>query len=65
MKKIFVIAEAGVNHNGNLILAKKLIDLAAIAKADYIKFQLYDTESLVRDNASLAPLNHSPDSVFW
>ena len=55
MKKIFVIAEAGVNHNGNLILAKKLIDLAAIAKADYIKFQLYDTESLVRDNASLAP----------
>ena len=55
MKKIFVIAEAGINHNGNLILAKKLIDLAVNAKADYIKFQLYDTESLVKDNASLAP----------
>tara|TARA_B100001173_G_C15996525_1_gene551378 strand:- start:192 stop:1199 length:1008 start_codon:yes stop_codon:yes gene_type:complete len=54
-KKIIIIAEAGVNHNGNLILAKRLIDVAVNAKADYVKFQLYDTESFVKDNALLAP----------
>ena len=42
MKKInstIVIAEAGVNHNGNINLALKLVDVAAKSKADYVKFQ--------------------------
>lgn len=42
-----IIAEAGVNHNGDLGLAKKLIDVAAAAKADIVKFQTFKTENLV------------------
>ncbi len=44
---VFIIAEAGVNHNGNLKLAKKLIDVAAQAGADAIKFQTFDPKTLV------------------
>lgn len=40
-KGVFVIAEAGVNHNGDLDLAKKLVDIAAEAKADAVKFQTF------------------------
>ncbi len=54
MKKTIIIAEAGVNHNGRLSLAKKLIDGASIAGADYIKFQTYNVDLLVAKNASLA-----------
>ena len=39
MNKTIIIAEAGVNHNGDISMAKKLIDVAAYAKADYVKFQ--------------------------
>ena len=39
MKKITIIAEVGVNHNGKINTAKKLIDLASRAKVDYVKFQ--------------------------
>ena len=45
--KTFIIAEAGVNHNGSLKVAKKLIDYAALAKADAIKFQSFKTSELV------------------
>jgi len=51
---IFVIAEAGVNHNGSLKLAKKLIDAAKRAGADAIKFQAFITEELVTENAPKA-----------
>jgi N,N'-diacetyllegionaminate synthase len=44
---VFIIAEAGVNHNGSLKLAKKLIDAAVEAKADAVKFQTFKTENLV------------------
>jgi len=44
VQKVIIIAEAGVNHNGDINLAKKLIDEAVIAGADYVKFQLYDAE---------------------
>ena len=37
--KIKIIAEIGINHNGSLALAKKLIDTAIIAGCDYVKFQ--------------------------
>jgi N-acetylneuraminate synthase/N,N'-diacetyllegionaminate synthase len=43
----FVIAEAGVNHNGDLDLARRLIDAAAAAGADAVKFQTFRTEALV------------------
>ena len=43
----FVIAEAGVNHNGDPELAHRLVDLAADARADAVKFQTFDPERLV------------------
>jgi len=51
---IFIIAEAGVNHNGSLELAKKLIDVAKDSGADAIKFQTFKTENLVAKNAPKA-----------
>ena len=54
MKKVFIIAEAGVNHNGSIELAKKLIDAAAEAKADAVKFQTFKTELCVSKNAKKA-----------
>lgn len=51
MKKTIVIAEAGVNHNGNILLAKELVDAAAEAGADFVKFQTFIPEQLVTANA--------------
>ena len=42
----FIIAEAGANHNRDFDMAKKLIDVAADAKADAVKFQTYSAETL-------------------
>jgi len=44
MSKVLIIAEAGVNHNGDLSIAKKLVKAAAISGADFIKFQTFQTE---------------------
>ena len=52
--KIHIIAEAGVNHNGILQNAFKLIDLASKAGADFIKFQTFDPESLANVKLGLA-----------
>ena len=49
---VFVIAEAGVNHFGNIEIAKHLVDMAVIARADAVKFQIFKTENLV---SSVAP----------
>lgn len=51
---VFLIAEAGVNHNGDLILAKKLIDEAVDAKVDAVKFQTYVTNELLLKSTSKA-----------
>ena len=51
---VTIIAEAGVNHNGNLDTALKMIEAAAISGADYIKFQTFITEKLVTRNAPKA-----------
>jgi len=51
---VFVVAEAGVNHNGNMNLAKKLIDYAVEAGADAVKFQSFKTESVITKNAPSA-----------
>ena len=52
--KTIVIAEAGVNHNGNINLAKKLIDVASKAGADYVKFQTFDVDQLILKNTKTA-----------
>jgi N,N'-diacetyllegionaminate synthase len=51
---IFIIAEAGVNHNGSLELAKALIDVAADADADAVKFQTFKADRLVSKTAQKA-----------
>ncbi len=54
MSKVIIIAEAGVNHNGDLSLAKKLVEAAKDAGADYVKFQFFKAEKLVSVNAKKA-----------
>lgn len=54
MGKAIIIAEAGVNHNGDIELAKKMIEEAAVAGADYIKFQTFKAERLLRKNTEKA-----------
>jgi N,N'-diacetyllegionaminate synthase len=51
---VFIIAEAGVNHNGSIDLAKKLIDVAANSGVDAVKFQTFRAESLVVKNTQKA-----------
>lgn len=53
-KKVLIIAEAGVNHNGDIELAKKMIDLAVEAGIDIVKFQTFKSENLVTKNAAMA-----------
>ncbi len=54
MKHVLIIAEAGVNHNGSIEMAKQLIDVAIEAGVDYVKFQTFKTEKLVSVNAKKA-----------
>ena len=53
-KPVFIIAEAGVNHNGNVGLAKQMIEVAAKAGADAVKFQTFSAESLTTSYAEKA-----------
>lgn len=54
MKKTLIIAEAGVNHNGDIAKAKTLIDKGAEAGVDYVKFQTFKAEKLVTKQAQRA-----------
>lgn len=54
MNKVFIIAEAGVNHNGSLKIAKKLIDKAKAFGADAVKFQTFKTEDIMIRSAPKA-----------
>ena len=58
-KEVIIIAEAGVNHNGNIEQAQKLIDAAAEAGADYVKFQTFKADKLVTKSAQRAEYQNS------
>ena len=49
----FIIAEAGINHNGDMILAKEMILAAKKAGADAVKFQTFRTEEFIQDKEEL------------
>ncbi len=53
-KEVFIIAEAGVNHNGSIEIAKKLIDVAVESAVDAVKFQTFKTENVLLKNAQKA-----------
>tara|TARA_B100001057_G_scaffold500261_1_gene614358 strand:+ start:1645 stop:2670 length:1026 start_codon:yes stop_codon:yes gene_type:complete len=54
VNKTIIIAEAGVNHNGEIKIAKKLIDIASEAGVDYVKFQTFKADNLVSTTAKKA-----------
>jgi N,N'-diacetyllegionaminate synthase len=54
VQRVFIIAEAGINHNGDIEIAKKLVDVASEAGADAVKFQSFKAEKLVSRNAKKA-----------
>lgn len=69
MNKTIIIAEAGVNHNGDILTAKRLIDAAADCGVDYIKFQTFKADRIVTKNAKKADYqikiqDKSDDSQF-
>ena len=53
-KNVIIIAEAGVNHNGDIATAKKLIDVAVNVGVDYVKFQTFKAETIVSPIAKKA-----------
>jgi N,N'-diacetyllegionaminate synthase len=61
--KVFIIAEAGVNHNGDVNLAKKMIDVAVDAGVSAIKFQTFKAEYLVSKNAQKAEYQKKTSGV--
>lgn len=60
-KSVFIIAEVGVNHNGDVKLAKEMIHIAREAGADAIKFQSFKTEKLVTEDAPKAAYQHGSE----
>ena len=67
-KKTIIIAEIGVNHNGNIILAKKLIDKAKLAKVDYVKFQSFIASEITTKKTNLANYQKKkckPTNSIW
>lgn len=60
---VFIIAEAGVNHNGDISVAKKLIDIASDAGADAVKFQAFKTENLILKEVEKAPYQKNTTSA--
>jgi N,N'-diacetyllegionaminate synthase len=59
---VFIVAEIGINHNGSLQIAKKLIDIAKTAGADAVKFQSFIAKNLVTATANSAKYQHKDNS---
>lgn len=57
--RTIIIAEAGVNHNGDINLAKKLVDKAVEAQVDYVKFQIFKTDNIICKTAKKAEYQES------
>lgn len=53
-KQVYIIAEAGVNHNGSIEMAKRLIDVASASGANAVKFQSFKADKLVSRHAPKA-----------
>lgn len=53
-RKVVIIAECGVNHNGCFLRAKEMVDVACKAGADFVKFQVFKTDALVTEEAPMA-----------
>lgn len=64
MDKTLLIAEIGVNHNGDVVLAKEMISAAKEAGVDVVKFQTYKTEEVMTDNTPLADYMKGGDGNF-
>ena len=62
--KVLVIAEVGVNHNGDIILAKKMIDAACESGVDVLKFQTYIAQEVMTDKTPLAGYMGDSDNNF-
>lgn len=62
-KAVIIIAEAGVNHNGDINTAKKMIDFAAISNVDFIKFQTWITEDNIDISAEKAEYQKVNDGI--
>jgi N,N'-diacetyllegionaminate synthase len=60
---ILIIAEAGVNHNGNVTTAKEMIDVAAKSGADYVKFQTFKAERLATPESKVARYQRKTESL--
>ena len=54
MSRVLIIAEAGVNHNGDLKTAKELVKTAAVSGADLVKFQTFKASAVATKNAQKA-----------
>ena len=62
-KKVVIIAEAGVNHNGDVNMAKQLIDAAAESKADYVKFQTFQSNKVISSFAEQASYQYKNTGI--
>jgi len=60
---VFIIAEAGVNHNGDVNIAKQLVDVAVQAKADAVKFQAFKVKNIILKNVEKAPYQQRDANV--
>ena len=64
LNKVIIIAEVGVNHNGNFSDAKKIVKNASLAGADFAKFQLYKTEELLLKSTPLAKYQKKKKNIL-